>query len=207
MNFARWEKAVRCAGGAQPGAVALLNWLARQWPHGWSGGIYNCRPVRGRQSMSIHAEGRAVDFMLPVHQGKAHESGDDIVRTLGARGRELGVQAIIWDRRIWSARSPNGRPYKGVNPHIDHLHIELTRKGAASLTAAALGGTPPTSRPTVRRGSRGAHVQNLQQLLGGLAVDGIFGPKTEQAVRMFQQSKGLKVDGIVGRNTWAALTS
>lgn len=206
MRFARWEKAVRCSGGPALGAVALLNWLSRQWPHGWSGGIYNCRPVRGRQSMSIHAEGRAVDFMLPVHQGKAHESGDDIVKALGARGDQLGIQAIIWNRRIWSARSPNGRPYTGVNPHIDHLHIELTRKGAATLTAAALGGTPPTSRPTVLRGSRGAHVQSVQRLLG-VAADGIFGPKTEQAVRMFQQSNGLKVDGVVGRNTWAALTS
>jgi murein L,D-transpeptidase YcbB/YkuD len=34
---------------------------------------------------------------------------------------------------------------------------------------------------------------------------GIFGPKTDQAVREFQRDNGLQVDGIVGKNTWTAL--
>jgi peptidoglycan hydrolase-like protein with peptidoglycan-binding domain len=38
-----------------------------------------------------------------------------------------------------------------------------------------------------------------------LDVDGIFGPKTEAAVRGFQQNDNLSVDGIVGRQTWTAL--
>jgi len=36
-------------------------------------------------------------------------------------------------------------------------------------------------------------------------VDGVFGPKTEAAVKAFQTDQGLVVDGIVGRNTWKAL--
>ena len=36
-------------------------------------------------------------------------------------------------------------------------------------------------------------------------MDGIFGPKTEAAVKSFQRGKGLTVDGIVGPRTWAAL--
>jgi len=206
VNWAGWERAVKCSGRPMPGALALFSWLQGRWPAGHSMGIYNCRPVRGRRSMSIHSEGRAVDFGLPVHGGRAHPQGIEIVRALGAQGRRWGVQAVIWDRRIWSARSPNGRPYKGVNPHIDHLHIELTRRAAAALTVDDLGGLPSGPvRPTVRRGSRGAHVEVLQQTLGGLAVDGIFGPRTEQAVRLFQQRRGLVVDGIVGRMTWSAL--
>ena len=204
MNFARWEKAVKCSGRPMPGAVRLLNWLTQSYPVGWSGGIYNCRPIRGQTSMSIHGEGRAVDFMLPVQGGKAHPVGDEIVAKLGADGDRLGIQCIIWDRRIYSRRSPNGRPYRGVNPHIDHLHIELNRRAATGMPN--LGPTVPQQRPTLRRGARGAHVQNLQQLLGGLAIDGIFGPRTEQAVRAFQQANGLKVDGIVGPQTWGALT-
>lgn len=204
MNWATWEKAVRCSGRPEPGALALLSWLQERWPVGWSGGIYNCRPVRGQKSMSIHAEGRAVDFMMP---GASHPQGIEIVRELGARGRELGVQSVIWDRRIWSARSPEGRAYTGVNPHTDHLHIELTRAAGRTLTKDRLGGTKPTGRLTIRRGDRGAHVMNLQRLLPGVAADGIFGPRTEQAVRLFQQQNGLKVDGIVGPKTWAALTS
>jgi peptidoglycan hydrolase-like protein with peptidoglycan-binding domain len=39
----------------------------------------------------------------------------------------------------------------------------------------------------------------------GLTVDGIFGPNTETAVKLFQQGTGLTVDGVVGPQTWQAL--
>jgi peptidoglycan hydrolase-like protein with peptidoglycan-binding domain len=53
-------------------------------------------------------------------------------------------------------------------------------------------------------------VRTLQQLLqargyNNVAVDGIFGPITEGAVKDFQQSKGLAADGIVGPQTWPKL--
>jgi len=49
-------------------------------------------------------------------------------------------------------------------------------------------------------------VQYLLRAHGGsLSVDGAFGPETEQAVRDFQNAKGLSVDGVVGPNTWEAL--
>jgi peptidoglycan hydrolase-like protein with peptidoglycan-binding domain len=63
--------------------------------------------------------------------------------------------------------------------------------------------------PLVRRGDQQHPVQTLQYLLRArghtVAVDGIFGPNTESAVRAFQQEKNLSVDGIVGPNTWSAL--
>lgn len=58
----------------------------------------------------------------------------------------------------------------------------------------------------LKRGSKGNDVKTLQTMLGNLDVDGIFGRKTEAAVKAFQAAKGLKVDGIVGAKTWAALT-
>lgn len=57
---------------------------------------------------------------------------------------------------------------------------------------------------TVRYNDRGANVRWVQQKLG-VEDDGIFGPKTEAAVRAFQETAGLVVDGIVGKNTWARL--
>jgi peptidoglycan hydrolase-like protein with peptidoglycan-binding domain len=61
---------------------------------------------------------------------------------------------------------------------------------------------PP--RQTVRFGSRGREVSDLQAMLG-IGVDGIFGPKTDQAVRAYQRTHGLKADGVVGPLTWASL--
>jgi len=50
-------------------------------------------------------------------------------------------------------------------------------------------------------------LQNRLDELGySLAVDGSFGPATRKAVKDFQKSRHLKVDGIVGENTYKALT-
>lgn len=59
-------------------------------------------------------------------------------------------------------------------------------------------------------GATGSDVKKLQELLNqndyNLDVDGSFGPKTQAAVKDYQNKNGLKVDGIVGTNTWGALT-
>ena len=69
----------------------------------------------------------------------------------------------------------------------------------------------------VREGSEGDAVRGVQSQLQarnlsgdpsrGLQIDGIFGPKTDAAVRGFQQAAGLAVDGIVGPITWNALVN
>lgn len=56
----------------------------------------------------------------------------------------------------------------------------------------------------LKLGSRGNEVNVLQEKLN-LKEDGIFGPLTEEAVKDFQRSNGLEVDGIVGANTLSKL--
>ena len=56
----------------------------------------------------------------------------------------------------------------------------------------------------LKLGSRGNEVKLLQEKLN-LKTDGIFGPLTEEAVKDFQRSNGLKVDGIAGANTLSKL--
>ena len=62
----------------------------------------------------------------------------------------------------------------------------------------------------VSQGKTGPEVRAAQYLLKNkfgynIAVDGIFGPDTANAIKNFQTSKGLASDGIVGKNTWKAL--
>lgn len=60
------------------------------------------------------------------------------------------------------------------------------------------------------RGNAGPEVKQLQELLNNngfsLETDGIFGPKTEAALKEFQSRQGLSmVDGVVGPETYGAM--
>lgn len=64
--------------------------------------------------------------------------------------------------------------------------------------------------PVLRLGMRGSTVKRLQQRLQAVGlfkepVDGIFGDKTEIAVKAAQRRYRLKPDGVVGAATWKAL--
>lgn len=64
---------------------------------------------------------------------------------------------------------------------------------------------------TLKLGDAGDDVKRLQRVFAREKallpddVDGVFGPKTEQAVKDFQQSEGLVVDGVVGPTTWSRI--
>ncbi len=74
-----------------------------------------------------------------------------------------------------------------------------------------MAGEPDLQEGANDAGSSG-YVSYLQQTLQYYgyymdgAIDGIFGPITDGAVRQFQQTSGLVVDGWVGPVTWGALT-
>ena len=131
-------------------------------------------------------------------------------------------------------RGANGHPVRtlqhllrahGQQVSVDGIFGPLTEAAvkavqtASGLTADGIVGplTWPRLITQVRRGDRGDAVRGVQEefqfrnLSGdpsqGLQIDGIFGPKTDEAVRGFQQALGLSVDGIVGPLTRRALVS
>jgi cell wall-associated NlpC family hydrolase len=80
-----------------------------------------------------------------------------------------------------------------------------TLKPSANKTKAQT-----TFLPTLREGSQGPVVRDLQNLLNERGFncgkpDAEFGPKTKQAVKDFQRAQGLSQDGVVGQNTWDRL--
>lgn len=100
-------------------------------------------------------------------------------------------------------------------------HVRMTTMGRDDSMQMA--GYGAASMPTLRKGATGTAVSQLQTLLsrslgsGGLKSAGVqgagwgkemrgqtFGSNTDKAVRAYQRSKGLGVDGIVGRKTWGS---
>ncbi len=70
------------------------------------------------------------------------------------------------------------------------------------------------AQTTIRLGSTdGAAIREAQYYLVNLGylptgtAPGVFGPIMDGAVRSFQRVNGLSVDGVIGPNTWRALTS
>lgn len=82
-----------------------------------------------------------------------------------------------------------------------------TQLATASSWATQAGVIQPW--PVLTQGARGVQVRSLQYLLNargaGLAVDGVFGPRTKSAVVAFQHSRGLVATGVVGQATWLRL--
>lgn len=58
---------------------------------------------------------------------------------------------------------------------------------------------------TLQIGDTGKRVKKLQRALGGIKVDGVFGPQTKSKVKTFQRSKKILPDGVVGKITWKHL--
>ena len=96
---------------------------------------------------------------------------------------------------------------KGYDEWVAHLQAELNDQFDKDLDVDGLKG-PKTldACVTVRRGAQGNITRLIQERLNSvgfsLSTDGIFGGDTEYAVKVFQKNRGLKADGIVGRNTW-----
>jgi hypothetical protein len=114
---------------------------------------------------------------------------------------------IAWHSQYKATACPG--PF--IMSQLDYI-VDQCNKRASGVAPAPTPAPAPAAIPTkprltssLKRGSTGANVRYLQTALGGLKVDGQFGPITDKAVRAFQAAQGIKVDGIVGPITWGRL--
>ena len=116
---------------------------------------------------------------------------------------KAGLKDALRERNwVAFARGYNGPDYARNSYHL-RLALAYRRHARLAEVRAREGAT------LLKRGDRGNAVWHLQSTLSRLghrvAVDGVFGPQTDAAVRTFQRRHGLAADGIVGPRTRAAI--
>jgi peptidoglycan hydrolase-like protein with peptidoglycan-binding domain len=155
-------------------------------------------------------------LLAPAHRPKAQASSHVPTLKAGSRGHAVRVLQEKLTLRGYPTGGVDGvfgaKTARAVRyfQRAHHLH----RDGVVGAhTWAALHG-PQRDRgfgPVLRRGAeRPRSVKALQQRLAHLdfhpgRADGLFGPKTEAAVKAFQRKHELPASGIVGPKTWSAL--
>jgi len=87
---------------------------------------------------------------------------------------------------------------------IDYLQAQLSGKGSSGADYSYSGkSAPPQVAATPRRIQQA--LQNAGYYEGN--IDGKIGRLSLRAIKEFQIDKGLKVDGVVGKETWAKLAA
>lgn len=186
-------------------------------PSGYNAGI-------GGSRGSYHIYGRAVDFYVK------DISARDVAKyaeSIGAKGIGLyTVQGFVHiDTReikyFWqndgggnyTVLTHGGTVKKQIssNPCADWTsYIKAVQSAVGAAVDGIAGSRTLNACPTLKRSSLHNVLKAVQNRLNYIghncgAADGIFGEKTEQAVRAFQKANGLAADGIIGRNTWKKL--
>jgi hypothetical protein len=151
-----YDRAAKCKNRRNAGITALANWLGEH-TRGVFWGSYRCEKW-GKNSASLHAENRAIDWHLDALHRADRRAADKLFRLLlapdklgnpQALARRMGVQELIWDCGYWGTGmtefrpysvcfKPNGKKRKRFDrtaAHQDHIHIGMSKRGAKGLTS------------------------------------------------------------------------
>lgn len=152
----QYDPATRCDARPKPGVTRMVRWLqANAAGDFW--GSYRCE-TWGPGEASLHAEGRAIDWRLDSSTAAGRRAGRRLIELLlapdstgtpRALARRMGVEELIWDCSYWgaggeefgnlsvcySAKGVLKRRVDATTAHRDHVHIGLSRRGAAALTS------------------------------------------------------------------------
>ena len=125
-----------CSSGPQTGTRALYAVVLEVFG-GRPLGVYNCRPVRGGSRLSEHGEGRAIDIGYDAFDPADRERGDSLADALVEHAEALGIQSVVWNRRVWGYGRWYWRDLTGGTPHTDHVHAGQHWTAARTLTETA----------------------------------------------------------------------
>jgi hypothetical protein len=151
-----YDKATKCKNRKNPGIVAMTGWLGAN-TRGEFWGSYRCEKW-GKDSASLHAENRAIDWHLDAAVKADRKAADKLFRLLlapdqagnpQALARRMGVEELIFDCGYWGAGTTDFKPYgvcytkKGkprkkvdkTAAHRDHVHVGMTKAGAKGSTS------------------------------------------------------------------------
>lgn len=153
-NFS-YDRARGCDNDVPRGMKAMEKWLNRN-VRGETWGIYRCS--RLGSGWSVHADSRAIDWHLDARNKRNKKAGMRLLRTMierdrngevAALARRMGVQGLIYNCKAWFGGgdrlgkysycyNANGHKKDNLDPtqaHIDHVHLELNKRGAKKKTS------------------------------------------------------------------------
>jgi peptidoglycan LD-endopeptidase CwlK len=181
--------------------------------------------TNARGGQSLHNYGLAVDVVPLGANGQPDWNVPNSVwQKIGAAGKRQGMEwggdwTSFVDRphfQMTAGRSTSSllNQYNRNGGNLREIWNDVNRNYPNVGPNAPLPPVPTPTPPTgnnLRLGARGESVAQLQRDLSRLGypltADGVFGPRTDAAVKRFQREHGLTADGIVGPKTRAALES